>query len=272
MKYGFLGAGNMGGAILRGALEKGIIEKNNVTALVKTRKSAELLKNELGINISNSIKELISFSDCVFLGVKPVIFDEILPEIARELLELNKNDMLFISMAAGITIEKLENFLGHDSKIIRIMPNTPVAVQEAMTSVSKNKNVTDEEMEKVIAFFNEIGCAKEVPEDMIHCVIGVSGSSPAYTYLYIDALAEAAVKNGMDKENALIFAAQSVLGAAKMVLSGKGSPKELCDNVCCKGGTTIEAVTRLKNNGFERLVEEGFQATVDKSIKMSTEK
>jgi len=145
------------------------------------------------------------------------------------------------------------------------MPNTAAMVNEAMVAVCRNNNVGDIEFEEVFKLFKAIGLAEEISEDLIHCVIGVSGSSPAYTYMYIDALAKAAVENGMEKKQAIIFAAQAVLGAAKMVLETGIDPVQLRINVCSPGGATIEAVNLLKENGFEKKIKEGFQAAVDKS-------
>ena len=141
-----------------------------------------------------------------------------------------------------------------------------------MISVSRNSNVADAEFKIAMDIFSSVGRAEEVDESLIDCVIGVSGSSPAYTYMYIEALTEAAVANGMDENKARVFAAQSVLGAAKLVLESSESLEQLRINVCSPNGTTIEAVNRLFENGFKEKVIEGFQAAVDRSIEMGKEK
>lgn len=265
MKIGFIGAGNMGGAILRGCLAAGQISPQEVHVCGKNREKLEALCRELGVQGCGSVPELVAACDVILLGVKPNLFPEILPQVA----ETYRTDKVLVSMAAGITIDSIRDGVNPEAKIVRVMPNTPAAVGEAMTSVSRNGQVNDQQFEAIMQLFRSIGKAEEVDEDMIHCVIGVSGSSPAYTYMYIDALAEAAVKNGMEKKQALIFAAQAVLGAAKMVLETGIDPVQLRINVCSPGGTTIEAVERLQELGFEQLVQEGFQAAVDKSRKMS---
>lgn len=267
MKIGFLGAGNMGGAILRGyapaASEKGdAIFVYNRTEATRNALAAEFS----AVTACSSKKELVKNSDVVILGVKPNMFETLLPEIAEGCTK----DKVIVSMAAGISIAFLEQYLGSDRKIIRIMPNTPAQVGEAMTCVCRNKNVEDGQLNQIMDIFRSIGKAEAVEEDLIHCVIGVSGSSPAYTYMYIDALAQAACENGMDPGQARIFAAQSVLGAAKMVLENSDiSVQQLRINVCSPGGTTIEAVNRLFENGFEEDVKEGFQAAVEKSKAMT---
>ncbi|QHI71536.1 pyrroline-5-carboxylate reductase [Aminipila terrae] len=265
MKLGFIGAGNMGGAILRGYLASGRIQHKDVFVCGRDLDKLEKLCTELGVNPCQNISELMDACNVIMLGVKPNMFPEIMPQVA----EKYSSDKILVSMAAGVTIESISGFVGKEAKIVRVMPNTPAMVNEAMTSVSRNKNVDDEQFVSVFDIFQSIGKAEEVEEQLIHCVIGVSGSSPAYTYMYIDALAEAAVKNGMNKEQATIFAAQSVLGAAKMVLETGVDPVQLRINVCSPGGTTIEAVKTLQEKGFSELVEAGFQAAVDKSRLMS---
>ena len=152
------------------------------------------------------------------------------------------------------------------------MPNTPAKVGEAMIAVCRNKNVTEEAFATAMKIFAAVGQAEEIEERLMDCVIGVSGSSPAYTYMYIEALVQAAQANGMSGEKAKIFAAQSVLGAAKMVLESPESLEQLRINVCSPKGTTIEAVETLFANGFMDKVKEGFQAAVDRSIEMTEEK
>ncbi|MBN7771886.1 pyrroline-5-carboxylate reductase [Clostridium aminobutyricum] len=265
MKIGFIGAGNMGGAILRGYLTTTNINREDVFVSEQNQEKAEQLKAELGITPAKDIAELVALCDVILLGVKPNNFETVLPLIA----EKYSTDKVLVSMAAGIEMSFIEKYLGAEAKIVRIMPNTPAMVNEAMVAVCRNANVSDEEFAPVFHIFKAIGKAEEVPESLIHCVIGVSGSSPAYTYMYIDALAEAAVKNGMAKEQAIIFAAQSVLGAAKMVLETGVDPVQLRINVCSPGGATIEAVTILQQNGFEKNIAEGFQAAVEKSKMMT---
>lgn len=265
MKLGFIGAGNMGGAILRGYLASGKIQPEDVFVCGRDIEKLEKLCAELGVKASYNITDLVDACDVIMLGVKPNMFPDIMPQVAQKYT----NDKILISMAAGVTIESISNYVGKEAKIVRVMPNTPARVNEAMTSVSRNGNVENDQFAPVFDIFKSIGKAEEVEENLIHCVIGVSGSSPAYTYMYIEALAEAAAKNGMDKNQAIVFAAQSVLGAAKMVLETGIDPVQLRINVCSPGGTTIEAVKTLQENGFAQLVQSGFQAAVDKSKLMS---
>ena len=263
MNIGFLGAGNMGGAILRGFY---VSKKTTDNIFVfgvnhdKLKKTCE----ETGATPVTEIEDLVEKCDLFFVGVKPKIFDEVLPKVKKTYTK----DKICVSMAAGISINFIESFLGEDAPIVRIMPNTPAQVREAMTSVSANKNVTEEMMEPVMEILQGIGKAEIVDEDLIHTVIGVSGSSPAYTYMYIDGLIKAAIKEGMEPEKAKVFAAQAVLGAAKMVLENDITPEQLRINVCSPGGTTIEAVEKFMELGFEDIVGQGFRAASEKSRKM----
>ena len=266
MKIGFIGAGNMGGSLLKGYAPAAAENGSQIFVFDKKEETRTALEASLqAVTGCSSEKELVQASDVIVLGVKPNIFEALLPEIAGSCTA----EKVIVSMAAGVSIGFIESFLGSDRKIIRIMPNTPAMVGEAMVAVCRNKNVDDKTFEEIFKIFESIGRAEEVDEELIHCVIGVSGSSPAYTYMYIDALIQAAVENGMDPDKAKTFAAQSVLGAAKMVLENDISPEQLRINVCSPGGTTIEAVNTLMENGFEQNIKDGFQAAVEKSKDMT---
>ena len=261
MKIGFIGAGNMGGAILRGYAP--VAGDNKIYVYNRTESTRKALEAEFeAVTACDSAVELVKSSDIVMLGIKPNGFADFLPTIA----EVCTDDKIIVSMAAGISIGFIEKYLGGTQPIVRVMPNTPAMVGEAMTSASRNGNVSDEMMDSVLGIFAGIGRIEEVDEAMIHTVIGVSGSSPAYTYMYIDALIQAAVENGMPAEKARVFAAQAVMGAAKMVLENPDeTPEQLWTKVCSPGGTTIEAVNTFFENGLQDKVKEGFQAAVDKS-------
>ncbi len=266
MKIGFIGAGNMGGAILKGYAVAAEKKGDQIFVYDRKEETCKALETTFtAVTACLSERELVQKSEAVILGVKPNSFDGLLPLIA----DLCSSEKIIVSMAAGISISYVESYLGEDKKIIRIMPNTPAQVGEAMVAVCRNSRVEDDAFQRIMEIFETIGKAEEVDEELIHCVIGVSGSSPAYTYMYIEALMQAAVENGMELEKAKVFAAQSVLGAAKMVLENDISPEQLRVNVCSPGGTTIEAVNTLFENHFQDNVKEGFQAAVEKSKSMT---
>lgn len=269
MKIGFIGIGNMGGAILSGYAASGEATGNELAACDMNRQLCEKMKSRTeGIKFYDSAEELCSACEIIVIGVKPQVIEGVLSEIK----DVYDDSKVVVSMAAGVDIKLLESYLGKDGQIIRIMPNTPAMVGEAMIAVCRNENVNPENFDFIMDMFNSVGKAQEIEENLMDCVIGVSGSSPAYTYMYIEALVQAAVENGMTYDKAKVFAAQAVIGAAKMALESSESLEQLRINVCSPNGTTIEAVNKLFENGFMDKVKEGFQAAVDRSIEMTEEK
>ena len=264
-KIGFIGAGNMGGSILGGILKSKMIDNENIMASVKSDRSMEKVKNEYNVHVTKDSREVAKFSDLVVIGVKPNIYDEVLEEI-KDVIDDKK---IIITIAAGKTIESVEKIIGNDKKIIRTMPNTPSLVGEGMTSLSPNKNISQEELDFVKSLFDSLGKSEVVNEDLIHAVIGASGSSTAYAFMFIEAIADGAVRAGMPRDKAYKFAAQGVLGAAKMVLETDKHPGQLKDMVCSPGGTTIEAVKVLEEEKFRGIVLKAIDACVNKSIEMS---
>ena len=264
-KIGFIGAGNMGGSILKGLIASGAANREDILVTQATPELTAASAEQLGVMGAASNRELVENCDLFFLGVEP----SIVPVVLEEIKLVYNNSKTIISMAAGVMIASIEKFLGEDAKIIRIMPNTPARVMESMIAMCRNQNITDEEMGEARKILSSIGKAEEVTEDLIHAVIGVSGSSPAYTYMYIQGLADSAAAQGMDPELARVFAAQAVLGAAKIVLESEDSLDTLVDKVCTPGGTTYEAVTYLREHGFREMVTAGAEAAIRKSEEMS---
>ena len=262
---GFIGGGNMASAIIGGIISSGLADADHVIAADKFEEAVARLKETFGIQASTSNVEISSNADILFLAVKPNMFATVIPEI-RDYI---KKDALIISIAAGQTIEKIESLFEKEIKLVRTMPNTPALVGASMSALCPNKNVTAEELAIAEQIFNSFGKCEVVSESLMDAVVGVSGSSPAYVYMFIEAMADAAVCDGMPRAQAYKFAAQSVLGAAKMVLETGKHPGELKDAVCSPGGTTIEAVAELEKNGFRDCVISAQRACVQKSKDMS---
>ena len=206
-------------------------------------------------------------ADILFLAVKPGVFATVIPQIR----DVCKEGQVVVSIAAGQTLASITDLFGRQIKLVRSMPNTPALVGEAMSAVTPNEKISPEELQEVMAIFESFGKAEIVPETMMDAVVGVSGSSPAYVYLFIEAMADAAVADGMPRKQAYKFAAQSVLGAAKMVLETGEHPGVLKDAVCSPGGTTIAAVAELEKSGLRSSVIEAQRACVQKSRDMSKE-
>ncbi|MDR1774532.1 MAG: pyrroline-5-carboxylate reductase [Clostridioides sp.] len=265
---GFIGAGNMATAILGGVLSKGKFSKEEVIISAKTDSTISKVEYKFGVKVTKDNKEVVKKSDIIILAVKPNIYDNVLEEV-KEYIDTKK---IIIAIAAGKTIKNIEDIIGSDKKIIRIMPNTPALIGEGMTSITPNKNIQEGELKEIEELLNSFGKSQIIEESLIDAVIGVSGSSPAYTYMYIEALADGAVLHGMKREQAYKFAAEAVIGAAKMLLETGAHPGELKDMVCSPSGTTIEAVKVLEEEGFRKAVIKAEDACIKKSKEMSSSK
>ena len=263
MRFGFIGAGNMTQAMIGGILKAKLVSKDEIIASAATQKTLDAVKDKFGVQTTLDNQE-IAKADMIFLAVKPVYCEQVLREIKDKLTK----DRIIVSIAAGKTMAWLEEQLGKDTKIVRTMPNTPALVGEGITAVCPNEQVTDKELTQVCEVLENFGKAEVIKESMMDAVIAVSGSSPAYVFMFIEAMADAAVAEGMPRAQAYRFAAQSVLGSAKMVLETGKHPGELKDMVCSPAGTTIEAVRVLEQTGFRGSVMECMKACADKSRNM----
>ena len=264
-KIGFIGCGNMGKAILGGLIASGQVLPGQIWVYTPSPEKVAALHDQYGINAAQSAQEVAQIADIVFGAVKPGIMIKVLSEITSSL----SKDSLVVSIAAGVTLDQLARALGHDRKIIRAMPNTPSLVNAGMTSVTPNALVTPEDTADVLNIFRCFGEAEVIAESMIHPVVGVSGSAPAYVFMFIEAMADAAVQGGMPRTQAYKFAAQAVMGSAKMVLETGKHPGELKDMVCSPGGTTIEAGRVLEERGFRSSVIEAMVKCMEQSEKLS---
>lgn len=264
MKIGFIGLGNMGSAILGGILKQGNVKPEDIVVTDKApmavQKAVEMMKVR-AVPENTLVAEL---ADVIFLAIKPQIYEPVLREIATKV----KKGAIVISIAPGKKIEWIDGLLGGGQKIVRCMPNTPALVGAGCTGVCANELVSEQEMKEVMMLLNSFGKASLVPESLMDTVVGVSGSSPAYVFMMIEAMADAAVADGMPRPQAYEFAAQAVYGSAKMVLESKLHPGVLKDMVCSPGGTTIEAVRVLEEKGFRSAIIEAQKACVDKSKNM----
>jgi len=262
----FIGGGNMATAIISGILSSGLSDSDHICATAAHESSVIRLKETLHIEATTDNKAAAQKADILFLAIKPNMFHKVIPEIRHAV----KENAIIVSIAAGQTIERIEEIFETSIKLVRVMPNTPAMVGAAMSAICCNDAVTDEDLAEIQAIFNSFGKSEIVSESMIDTVIGVSGSSPAYVYMFIEAMADAAVADGMPRAQAYKFAAQAVLGSAKMVLETGKHPGELKDAVCSPGGTTIEAVAILEKAGLRNAVIEAQRACVQKSRDMNS--
>lgn len=260
MKIGFIGCGNMGTAMISGLLKKKIAAGEDLLASALTEGSRQRIRDTLGIRTTADNREVAAYADILFLAVKPQFYQEVLLEI-RDLLT---PDQLLIGIAPGKTLGWLEETAQKPLKVVRMMPNTPAQVGEGMTGFCVNARVTEEEIQIIRRITESFGRAELVPERLMDAVVAVSGSSPAFVFLFLEAMADAAVAQGMPRAQAYTFAAQAVLGSAKLLLETGKHPGELKDMVCSPAGTTIEGVRTLEKNGFRSSVFEALQATAEK--------
>lgn len=264
-KLGFIGTGNMANAIIHGVVGNQIAAARDISVFDVNDAKMEEMRRKIGVQPAASVADLVEGSDIIFLAVKPHIVESVLKKISPYIA----SSKIIVSIAAGVTLQRLADDVGHPVKIIRVMPNTPALVNAGMSALTANERVNEDELADVVAIFNSFGRTAIVPESHIHAVTAVSGSAPAYVFLFIEALADAGVLGGLPRDQAYTFAAQTVLGAAKMVLETGEHPGVLKDQVCSPGGTTIEAVRILEEKGLRSAVIEAAVSCMEKSHLLS---
>ena len=261
MNLGIIGFGNMAEAILGGILANGFIAKEDVTTSGKDEVMLAKASEKYGIGVETDNNKVVAMSDVILLSVKPQIMEEVITEIK----DACAADKLVISIAAGKTKQWIEDAFGGSRKIVRCMPNTPALVGEGCTGICFSDSVNAEEKELALKMFSCVGKAQEVPEKLMDVVVGISGSSPAYVFMFIEAMADAAVEMGMPRKQAYDFAAQAVLGSAKLLLETGKHPGELKDMVCSPAGTTIAAVRVLEEKGMRAAVMDAVVKCIERS-------
>ncbi len=265
MKYdfGFIGAGNMGGALLKA------VAKGNYSIAVTDLdiEKSQNIANDTGA-ASVNIDDLAQNSRFIFLGVKPQGMEKTLSEIC-ETLEKRTDRFILVTMAAGLKKEKIKLFCGKNYPVIRIMPNIPVSVGEGVILTSPDEEITKEELDYFKASLKNAGLVDILEEELFDIGCALSGSGPAYVYMFIEALSQGAEKYGLPKEKAIEYAAKTVMGAAKHLIGSDISPAELMKAVCSPKGTTEQGVKALNDNDFTSTVEKAVEAGFKRSIELS---
>lgn len=264
MKIGFIGCGNMANAIMGGMIGSGLAAPEDIIGADPTGAGRERTGKAHGIRTTADNREAAASCDTLFLSVKPQYYMDVIEEIR----DVVREDQLIISIGAGRSLPWLEEAFGKRVKLVRFMPNTPALVGRGMTAVCKNEAATEEEMAYAMDLCRGFGLAEAVPEALFDTVTAVSGSGPAYVFMFIEAMADAAVEGGMPRDKAYKFAAQTLLGSAAMVLETGKHPGELKDMVTSPAGTTIEAVRVLEEKGFRGAVFAGVRACRIRSEEM----
>ncbi|MBQ2614141.1 MAG: pyrroline-5-carboxylate reductase [Clostridia bacterium] len=261
MKIGLIGAGNMASALLGGMLKSKMVKAEDV--IISDKDSAKLsIWKEQGVVVCEDNRLVEEKSDLIIFAVKPNIIQMVMEQMQGD------TSKIYLSIAAGVTLAFMEQCMGADKKLVRTMPNTPAMVGCGMTVVAPNKNITKAEEEKILNLLGSIGDAMILPEKELEIATALHGSSPAYVYMMLDAMADAGVRYGLTKANALRLAAKAVEGSAKMVLETGIHPQQLKDNVCSPGGTTIAAVNELERTGFCSSLQAGIDACIKRNQEM----
>ena len=263
-QFGFIGCGNMGGALAQ-ALSKSV--KGEQIALCDAfLQKAEDLAKKCQASVMTAT-EIAAECDYIFLGVKPQMFEEMLSQI-RPTLQARKKKAVLISMAAGIGVSTVERLAGCDAGVIRIMPNTPVSVGKGMILYCSNDFVTKEEVDIFCEAMKLAGKLDPISEHLIDAASALSGCGPAFVYLFAEALADGAVECGLPRDKALLYAAQTLSGAAELLLQTQKHPGELKDAVCSPGGTTIAGVHALENGGFRAAAMNAVTSAYEKTLSL----
>jgi len=245
-KIGIIGTGKMGDALIRGILNTGTVRSSDIHASDVYELGLERLHKDLGINVSTDNDQTVLNSDIIILAVKPQMLMTVLAGIKDTVTP----DKLLISIAAGVSLADIESKLNTGTRVVRVMPNIAVTVAEAASAICPGTGTSLNDAETTLDIFRAVGSAIVVPEHLMDAVTGLSGSGPAFVFPVIEAMADGAVYEGLDRQSALIFAAQTVLGAAKMVLETRTHPAELKDMVTSPGGTTIRGIHALERHGI----------------------
>lgn len=262
---GFIGCGNMAKAIMGGLIKSKLILPENILASAKTKDTLEKIEKEYSIKTTLDNKEVARKVDYLILAVKPYMYDIVLKEIKKEV----RKETIVITIAAGISMDYMKRNLGEDILVVKTMPNTPAMVGEGITALVLDKGINGNQKDEIINIFNSFGKTEILEESLMDGFSALCGSSPAYVYMMIEAMADGGVMQGIPRKQAYKMAAQAVLGAAKMVLETGIHPGELKDNVCSPKGTTIEAVAKLEEMGFKSSIIEAIRVCTEKSKKIS---
>ena len=260
-KAGFIGIGNMGGALCKAVCNA--INGANTAVFDLSEDRIKEFEKKLGTAYFDSARDLAKSCRYVFLGVKP----DIIKGVAEGIKEAIHEDTVIVTMAAGISIDTLSPILG-THKIIRIMPNTPASVGQGMILYCKDADVTEEEEKDFLEMMGKCGVVMPIGENKIDAAAAISGCGPAYVYMFIEALADGGVKCGLPRSAALLLAKQTVLGSAAMTLAAEEHPEGLKDNVCSPGGTTIEGVLTLERSAFRATVADAVISAYEKTAKL----
>lgn len=261
-KICIIGTGNMGEALVSGLVGSGSSGPEKIICTDVREAKLKAIEKEYGVKTTTSNLEAVMKSDIVIYAVKPQIMAAVIKETVKE-LDMSK---LVISIAAGVPMAALESCLDKELRLIRVMPNIAAAVKEAATAVAAGKHASEEDIEMAMTIFDSIGKTVFIGENyLMDAITGLSGSGPAYIFLIVEALADAGVKVGLSRQEALFLSAQTVLGAAKMLIETKEHPGQLRDKVTSPGGTAIAGLATLEEGGLRTTLIHAVEVATNRS-------
>tara|TARA_Y100000588_G_scaffold394488_1_gene515239 strand:+ start:961 stop:1776 length:816 start_codon:yes stop_codon:yes gene_type:complete len=264
LSIGFIGAGKMATALAKGFVNAGLVKPNNLIASDLTPNGRKAFAQELQCETTDSNVDVLAKAKVIFLAFKPHQLNEATEPVRNQF----NSDHLVISILAGVPLSKLDLACGGQSRVVRVMPNTPVLVGEGACGYSIQEPRLSKDSELVKRLLSSVGIAYEVKENLIDAITGLSGSGPAYGYTVIDALSDGGVASGLPREIATQLAAQTMLGAAKMVMETGKHPSELKDMVCSPGGTTIEGIHELEEGGIRSALISAVRAAKERAVQL----
>ncbi len=261
-KISIIGTGNMGQALVSGLVTSGSSKPKNIICTDVREAKLKAIEKQYGVHTTTNNLEAVSRAHIIIYAVKPQIMAAVLNETAEK-LDMSK---LIISIAAGVPMEAIESCLNKQLRLIRVMPNIAAAVKEAATAVAAGKHASEEDIKLAMAIFDSIGKSVFIPENyLMDAITGLSGSGPAYIFLIVEAMADAGVKVGLSRQEALFLSAQTVLGAAKMLMETQEHPGQLRDRVTSPGGTAIAGLATLEEGGLRTTLIHAVEAATNRS-------
>ena len=266
MRTGFIGSGNIAGAIVSGIISKEVVSPSDIYVFDVDTEKLSAFCSAKSVNACGSISEIVKNSDYIVLSVKPQNYRDVLDEIASQQID----GKVFVSVAAGISIDFVKSIIGKETKIVRVMPNTPLLLGEGATAACRDVLVKDEEFERACSLFSCGGKLAVLDEAQMNAVIAVNGSSPAYLFLFAKAVCEYAKSVGIDEENAKILFAQTMIGSAKMITDSGDDLQTLIDKVTSKGGTTAAALNVFYEKGFTDCIKEAMAACTKRAEELGS--
>lgn len=259
-KFGFIGVGNMASAIIGGMLNNDFVAPSDIYLFDLDRSKCQAFESK-GVTVLDSTHSVVVESDIIVLAIKPQNYSEVLCDLSK----LDLNDKIFVSIAAGISIEYIRTMLNCDVKVVRVMPNTPLLLSKGATALCPSTDMTESDFAPIVQMFSLSGVVEIIEQSHMNEIIAVNGSSPAFLYLFAKAMRDYSDECGIDKQQALNLICATFDGAAKMMRDSGDDLDTLIEKVSSPGGTTVAALNSFRENNFESIIKEAMKACTDRA-------